>query len=137
MKPIKSTLPSHHPYALKSFICPCCGNLDDHNNTMWKLQSMLMYVATKAKKFYPITSGYRCLRHNKAVGGAQLSDHMSMLAVDIGCDNATDRFEIVKNLMPFNNEIRLIRLYQNHIHISLRHPQAILKAEKPLLSIER
>jgi hypothetical protein len=42
-----------------------------------------------------ITSGYRCHKHNKAVGGKDNSAHTKGLAVDMKCENSKDRYELI------------------------------------------
>jgi zinc D-Ala-D-Ala carboxypeptidase len=41
-----------------------------------------------------ITSGYRTPQHNARVGGKTTSSHIKGLAIDIACDNSTDRFKL-------------------------------------------
>lgn len=59
--------------------CPCCGVL--------VFDPALLYVleATRAhfKRTVRVTSAYRCLEHNKAVGGATTSMHRTGQAADI------------------------------------------------------
>jgi hypothetical protein len=48
---------------------------------------------------FKINSGYRCLRHNKAVGGKPRSAHLSGEAVDIAADDSYYRFRIIRGLL--------------------------------------
>ncbi|MBF0516964.1 MAG: peptidase M15, partial [Nitrospirae bacterium] len=43
-----------------------------------------------------ITSGCRCVSHNKAVGGKSDSAHLKGLAVDIAIDNSHERYLVTK-----------------------------------------
>lgn len=59
---------------------------------------------------YPInvSSGYRCCRLNKAVGGSATSDHMTGRAADIYCNNPRDNaviFAIIYWLLPYDQLI--------------------------------
>ena len=59
---------------------------------------------------YPIyvSSGYRCLRLNKAVGGAKTSQHVKGEAVDIYVASARDRaqlFAMIYYLLPYDQLI--------------------------------
>ena len=59
---------------------------------------------------YPImvSSGYRCYRLNKAVGGSATSDHMTGRAADIYVTNAKDKamlFSMIYYLLPFDQLI--------------------------------
>ena len=59
---------------------------------------------------YPInvSSGYRCYRLNKAVGGSATSDHMKGRAADIYCNNPKDNaviFSLLYWLFPYDQLI--------------------------------
>ena len=47
---------------------------------------------------YKITSGYRTQKHNAKVGGRVGSSHLKGVAVDIKCNNSSDRARILKGL---------------------------------------
>lgn len=55
-----------------------------------------------------VSSGYRCPRLNKAVGGAKTSQHMTGEAADIYCTNQKDNamlFSLIYYLLPFDQMI--------------------------------
>lgn len=59
---------------------------------------------------YPInvSSGYRCYRLNKAVGGSATSDHMNGMVADIYCNNPKDNaiiFAMIYWLLPYDQLI--------------------------------
>jgi uncharacterized protein YcbK (DUF882 family) len=62
---------------------------------------MLDDVRAKFGKPIVINSGYRTEKHNKKVGGkpktktSKGSSHMYGLAVDIKCDNSSDRYHLI------------------------------------------
>ena len=66
-------------FKLSEFDCKCCNTV--------KLDSVLVEMLQKLRSRYgkglTVISGYRCLKHNKAVGGAKDSYHMHGNAVDI------------------------------------------------------
>ena len=64
---------------------------------------------------YVITSGFRCKRHNKAVGGTFTSSHMKGLAVDISAKNSRQKFLIVKGLMQAG--FTRIGIGENFVHV--------------------
>lgn len=64
------------------FACKCCGvTIVDTN-----LVILLEKLRNQLRKPVKITSGYRCPKHNDAVGGAGLSRHIAGLAADVRWD---------------------------------------------------
>ncbi len=59
-----------------------------------ELLNMLDVVRKKYGKSIVINSGYRTVKHNAKVGGTPGSSHTKGLAVDIACNNSTDRFKL-------------------------------------------
>ena len=59
-----------------------------------ELLNMLDVVRKKYGKSIIINSGYRTIEHNAKVGGTPASSHTKGLAVDIACNNSTDRFKL-------------------------------------------
>ena len=59
-----------------------------------ELLNMLDVVRKKYGKSIVINSGYRTAKHNAKVGGTLESSHTKGLAVDIACNNSTDRFKL-------------------------------------------
>lgn len=47
---------------------------------------------------FVITSGARCVAHNRNIGGTPNSSHTRGLAVDIACSSSQSRFAILKGL---------------------------------------
>jgi zinc D-Ala-D-Ala carboxypeptidase len=83
-------------FNIEEFKCKCgCGE----NRISDKLISMLDDARDIAKTPFAITSGFRCEKHNKAVGGKKKSAHTSGLAVDIGATDSRQRFAIIKSLL--------------------------------------
>lgn len=67
-------------FSRREFACPCCG--------VAKVSPALVRLLERIRAaHYPqglrIVSGYRCSRHNAAVGGASASQHMQGGAADI------------------------------------------------------
>ena len=48
---------------------------------------------------FVITSGFRTIAHNKAVGGVKNSSHLMGYAVDIACTSSRKRFLMVEALL--------------------------------------
>jgi len=66
-------------FNLREFQCRCCGSVKIDSELVQKLQSL----RDRLGKPIIVTSGYRCPRHNKEVGGVEDSYHTQGLAVDI------------------------------------------------------
>ena len=71
-------------FSKSDFACPCCGENKIRPEVVngLSLALMLFREAFWEDVSIQITSGYRCPRHNRAVGGAPRSMHVSGLAVD-------------------------------------------------------
>jgi len=72
-----------------------------------------------------ISSGYRCKKHNKEVGGVPNSAHLRGLAADIAIPNDEYRYRLLNLAMLF--DIPRIGIGKNFIHLdidrSLPHPR--------------
>ncbi|MDP1614195.1 MAG: D-Ala-D-Ala carboxypeptidase family metallohydrolase [Methylococcales bacterium] len=66
-------------FKLSEFECPCCKK----NKINKELLGMLDEARELAGIPFKISSGYRCVKHNKAVGGVPNSSHLVGKAVDI------------------------------------------------------
>jgi uncharacterized protein YcbK (DUF882 family) len=67
----------------KEFVCPCCGKSDVSFALVRKLQELRDEIS---QPIY-ITSGFRCEKYNKKIGGYIDSPHIKGLAADIYCKN--------------------------------------------------
>lgn len=73
--------------------CPCCGKVEMDEHFMTQLVSLREAYG----KPLPVTSGFRCLKHNESIGGAPNSGHLFGKAVDIRVTNP-DAFFLLKSL---------------------------------------
>ena len=64
----------------EEFACRCCGKVRVNVYLVAMLEQLREYLGGRP---VVITSGYRCLEHNKQVGGAKLSQHLLGNAADI------------------------------------------------------
>lgn len=76
-------------FALREFACTC---------GVARVDRALVVLLEKVRaKLYPsglaIVSGYRCAKHNKAVGGIPTSSHLSGLAADIPAHATPAKFK--------------------------------------------
>ena len=76
------------------FQCKCCGKLLISE----ELMDRLFVAREKAGIPFVINSGYRCPKHNAAVGGKPDSAHKEGLAVDIKATDSKTRFKVLKGL---------------------------------------
>lgn len=79
----------------KEFVCPCCGESDMRVGVMYALDLARGYAGVP----FQITSGYRCEKHNKAIGGSPTSSHLNGTAVDVACTDSHRRWCIVDGLI--------------------------------------
>lgn len=68
------------------FKCPCCGCLSILGIPQ-RLVDVLDCIREDIGKPLYVTSGFRCLSHNIAVGGAEFSQHLLGTAADVTCDD--------------------------------------------------
>ena len=64
---------------------------------------------------FPLSSAYRCPKHNKAVGGVPTSAHTRGYAVDIRCVDSHSRFVMLQALLEVG--FRRIELAPTWIHV--------------------
>lgn len=72
-----------------------------------------------------MTSGYRCLALNAAIGSASTSDHVKAYAVDFKCPAFGSPYEVAKHLSTRIDSLgigQLIHEFGSWIHCSTRTP---------------
>jgi uncharacterized protein YcbK (DUF882 family) len=78
------------------FACNCgCGD----NNTDAQFIAKLSAARHRAGIPFVISSGYRCIIHNKAVGGKKDSAHRHGVACDIHVADSRSRYKILESLL--------------------------------------
>jgi len=97
-------------FKLDEFNCKCGKNKMD-KDFLSKLNQARIISGIP----YIITSGYRCQRHNKAVGGKSTSSHMKGLACDILADTSRKRSLILSGLIKAG--FTRIGIGYNFIHV--------------------
>jgi zinc D-Ala-D-Ala carboxypeptidase len=96
-------------FSRSEFECSCCQTGEVSGSVVEKIQK----VRTAYGKPMGITSGYRCSRHNKEVGGKSTSSHLKSLAIDVHCESSRER----KILLPLLlKEFRRVGIANNFIH---------------------
>jgi uncharacterized protein YcbK (DUF882 family) len=118
------------------FACPCCGRVKVTKTLVNALQKLRNAIGLPIH----VTSGYRCPRNNKAVGGVKKSQHLSGKAADIWVDNyiPADIASLAAKVKAFQNGG--IGVYETHLHLDVRGKKArwgkpwtrrIYEGEKP------
>ena len=95
-----------------------------------KLERLAIYVLQPARDFlgFPVyvSSGYRCLMLNRAIGGARYSQHMLGEAADLKCANNKALFDYIRNHLEFDQLIWEFGTEDNpdwvHISYTTRKP---------------
>lgn len=82
-------------FSKHEFACKCCG-VSKMNILFIK---RLQIAREEAQIPFAITSGYRCLKHNTAVGSQPTSSHILGLAVDLAIPNSRNRFIVLSALI--------------------------------------
>ena len=98
--------------------CPCCHVLVFSQD----LCNMLYHARERHGRPIIINSGYRCRVHNTDIGGSPTSSHPLGKAVDIKCENSTDRFALIKVLIAVG--FKRIGIGPNFIHADVDENKA-------------
>lgn len=97
----------------REFLCHCCHAEGINEKLVYHLQKAHDHLPEN--RVMIITSGYRCEKHNRAVGGKEDSAHLKGLAADIKCDDSTFRMMLVPALIHAG--FKRIGVYKNYIHV--------------------
>ncbi|KAA0257221.1 peptidase M15 [Deferribacter autotrophicus] len=98
-------------FSLDEFKCKHCGKVLMKEEFL----SMLDKARDLADVPFVITSGYRCEKHNRNVGGTPNSSHIKGYAADIATRNSADRFKIVFGLIMAG--FRRIGIGEDFVHV--------------------
>ena len=107
-------------FSMKEFECTCgCGEVFVDANLIHVLQS----VRSQYGKQIKITSGYRCKKHNAAVGGKPDSAHLKGMAADILTDNSRDRYSLLR-LLAISSRVGIGHSFI-HVDVDETKPQGV------------
>lgn len=111
-------------FAASEFSCRCgCDTPDSAIVNLWPLASQLEKLRVRLARPVLVTSGYRCISHNYAVGGASRSYHMSGMAADICVPGLTPvyLFQVIRNLIDQGVMTPGgLRAYSTFVHYDIR-----------------
>lgn len=100
----------------------------EHLEKLTLTAELLERVRTELGVPITVTSGYRCMRLNIAVGGVTSSDHARGQAADILAPGFGTPFQVAKKLAPLVSALGIGQLLLEHVggrswvHISTRVP---------------
>lgn len=95
------------------FQCPCCNQCEMSPAFMETLEKLRVNYG---KAFSP-TSGYRCPKHNVAVGGRPNSFHMLGRAADIPVSEPGERWQFIREALALG---LTVIVYPSFIHVDDR-----------------
>lgn len=103
------------------FKCKCgCGAFAKREKLYQKLQQ----VREKVKMPVTVTSGTRCVMHNREVGGVDTSAHLDGLAADITCN---DNWLLLRACLSVFNRVGIgLGLSYLHVDIDEKKPQKVI-----------
>jgi uncharacterized protein YcbK (DUF882 family) len=100
------------------FFCKCCGKQAMNEKFILALDKARTIAEGLDKNVkFVITSGYRCLKHNRNVGSKDTSSHVIGLAVDIRTTTSRERFIILQALLLAG--FTRIGIAKTFIHVDL------------------
>lgn len=98
-------------FSEREFACKCCGQLPPSMRA--NIVALVDNVLDPAREEFggPVTvnSGYRCPKHNLAVGGVVNSQHMKGEAADLCCADNKRLAEIIEKNGKYDQMIKYLR----------------------------
>ena len=95
-------------FKFEEFCCRCCGGLPPAVRE--NIEALVTEVLDPARERYGkpicVNSGYRCARHNAAVGGVANSQHLRGEAADICCGDNERLAKIIEENGRYDQLIR-------------------------------
>lgn len=100
------------------FLCPC-GKCEQKVKPVPELLADIQSIQAKVPFNLEITSGVRCVAHNKAVGGAPSSRHIIGEACDIKIFDSQTAYQVLWWAMSRQN-LKFFELCPYHLHVDVR-----------------
>ena len=92
--------------------CGCRGNQIDP-----RVVVMHQALEEECMVALQVNSGWRCQKHNKAVGGLPTSSHLKGLAADINCPSSGQRYHILRAAM--HQGVTRIGIGKDFVHVDI------------------
>ncbi len=104
--------------------------MPEAQETAHMMERIRAYLCDRAGCDIPIevSSGYRCLSLNQAIGSKPLSDHVRMLAVDFKAPQFGTAFAVAEALRPAVHALQIGQLINEFgvwVHVSTRIPDVL------------
>ena len=95
----------------REFVCKCCGQLPPamRDNIVALVDNVLDPAREEFGGPVTVNSGYRCPKHNLAVGGVVNSQHMKGEAADLCCAGNKRLAEIIEKNGKYDQMIKYLR----------------------------
>lgn len=101
--------------------CHCCGRVNISSAFMYKLDRLREYINAPII----VTSGCRCINHNREVGGAENSYHLCDVTAGRAADIHAPGMDLFKFFLICNAYFKGVGLYPRHnfVHVDMRLKQ--------------
>lgn len=99
--------------------CKCGCGLEISKSLYFILESLSRFFFEKTGKKITVTSGARCAKHNKEVGGVASSAHVSGLAVDVAFANSYELYIINQYLYQIGVERIGLNFAKKFVHFDI------------------
>lgn len=101
---------------------------DEMRKTCELLERIRLHLSQVAGKIIPvsISSGYRCLALNRAIGSKDTSDHIKGMAADIKAPDFGTPKQVAEALVPVMTKIgigQMLYEFKDWVHVSTRVPE--------------
>jgi hypothetical protein len=107
-------------------------------NTAEMMERIRTFLTDCAGKAVPVlvSSGYRCLKLNRAIGSQDTSDHVRMMAIDFTAPAFGTPLDACRALVPAMEKLGIGQLIYEHtwVHVSSRTPDKIINR---VLTVQR
>jgi len=97
----------------KKFRCGCCNE----NQIDPRVEAMHSSIEADTGEKLIVTSGYRCAKHNKEIGGSETSSHLKGLAWDVAVNGSRQRYHVLHSALKMG--IHRIGIGKGFIHLDI------------------
>lgn len=117
--PHRTTLRASKYFTRAEFACPCCNQCFVDTDFLKILHAIRESIGVPLR----VASGYRCNRHNDAIGGSKHSQHRAGKAADIVpvVDDDAQAFKRAQIVYLAARHKLSVGFYDKHIHLDSRH----------------